>query len=179
MEADWEIEIGGEAPVIDAEWSGFVDLRADPARVVELIESRQLPTLARTLIKLNAPPSPMWTSKTDVFEPENIDPYEVDGTREDVKSALSCYIDLLARDQRWRKHSEVELECRRICDRLHGIKLRRCRVDLVIRRAHLRAQEVGFGLTAYLTGCGKDMDSAKGRLSECLEALAGVLVAEE
>ena len=32
MEADWEVEIGGGAPVIDALWPGFVDLRAARAR---------------------------------------------------------------------------------------------------------------------------------------------------
>ena len=31
MEADWELEIGGDAPVIEAHWTGFVDLRADPS----------------------------------------------------------------------------------------------------------------------------------------------------
>jgi hypothetical protein len=27
LEADWEFEVGGDAPVIDALWPGFVDLR--------------------------------------------------------------------------------------------------------------------------------------------------------
>ena len=27
MEADWEFEVGGEAPVIEASWEGFIDLR--------------------------------------------------------------------------------------------------------------------------------------------------------
>ena len=27
MEADWEVEVGGGAPVIEAFWPGFVDLR--------------------------------------------------------------------------------------------------------------------------------------------------------
>jgi hypothetical protein len=30
MEADWEFEVGGDAPVIDALWPGFVDLRLSP-----------------------------------------------------------------------------------------------------------------------------------------------------
>ena len=30
MEADWEVEIGGGAPVIDACWDGYVDLRFNP-----------------------------------------------------------------------------------------------------------------------------------------------------
>ena len=30
MEADWEFEVGGDAPVIEALWAGFVDLRSQP-----------------------------------------------------------------------------------------------------------------------------------------------------
>ena len=40
MEADWEIEIGGDAPVIEAHWFGFVDLRIEPSRANELPETR-------------------------------------------------------------------------------------------------------------------------------------------
>ena len=35
MEADWEFEVGGDAPVIEARWPGFVDLRRNPERAME------------------------------------------------------------------------------------------------------------------------------------------------
>ena len=35
MEADWEFEVGGDAPVIDACWPGFVDLRRIPGAARE------------------------------------------------------------------------------------------------------------------------------------------------
>ena len=46
MEADWEVEIGGDAPVIDACWEGFVDLRRAPERAGAVAGSAELPALA-------------------------------------------------------------------------------------------------------------------------------------
>ncbi len=47
MEADWEVEIGGEdgdsAPIIDALWPGFIDLRRFPDRVAEITEAAGFP----------------------------------------------------------------------------------------------------------------------------------------
>jgi hypothetical protein len=176
MEADWEIEIGGEAPIIDAYWSGLVDLRAAPAKVSKLAECGRLPGLADALIRLNSAGSPVWTSKTDVFEADNVDPFEVDGVDCCDGSGVSCYIDLLPREERWRNHSDAVRDCEQICDRLHAIELRGCRVDLIIRRAHFSASAEGFGVTAYLTGCYMDLDKTTTTLSACLKALVGALM---
>jgi hypothetical protein len=51
MEADWEFEVGPDAaglaaPVIDALWPGFVDLRRAPELAWHLPEAAQLPALA-------------------------------------------------------------------------------------------------------------------------------------
>ena len=45
MEADWEFEVGGDAPVIEACWEGFIDLRKTPER------ARQLPEAARRTLE--------------------------------------------------------------------------------------------------------------------------------
>ena len=47
MEADWEVEIGGDAPVIEAQWPGLVDLRANPERICEIAEASAFPPLSR------------------------------------------------------------------------------------------------------------------------------------
>jgi hypothetical protein len=81
MEADWEFEVGGEAPVIEALWMGFVDLRQHPERARELPEAAGFPALAAALQALNAPGSPVWTSKCDTWpmvEPDQVDPGELD-----------------------------------------------------------------------------------------------------
>ena len=176
MEADWEFEIGGDAPVIEGRWPGLVDLRADPASAARLAESLELPALADALIKLNAANSPVWTSKADVFTPESIDPDELDAVEGRSGSALACYIDLLPRsDQQGSLPFMAERYCRWICDRLHELRLKCCRVDLVIRRAYIAPDMSDLGLTAYLTACGPNAAAAKAQLSECLAAFADVV----
>ena len=172
MEADWEIEIGGDAPVIDADWPEFVDLRRSPARVSEIAEARLQPGLAEALVRMNAAASPVRTCKTDVFVPERVDPDELDAPHETANHAVACYIDLLMRsDQVWNTPPEAERACKQLCTRLHAIPLRRCRVDLVIRRA-IVADANDLGVTVYLTACGQTLMDAKTRLQECLSAFA-------
>jgi hypothetical protein len=78
MEADWEIEIGEEAPIIDACWPGFVDLRAEPGQVSELPEVREFHSLGDALIRLNSADSLVWTAKCDVWQIADFDRFELD-----------------------------------------------------------------------------------------------------
>jgi len=179
MEADWEFEVGGDAPIIEAHWSGFVDLRANSQHASALSECRDLPELADALIRLNAPDSPVWTSKIDVFTPDRIDPDEMAASSCDAAHASTCYIDLLPRsDQIWDTPSKVERECRRICANLKVITLSRCRVDLVVRRA-VEAGTCDLGMTVYLTACGPTPADARERLAECLALVTDVIAPGE
>jgi len=177
MEADWEFDIGGDAPVIDAHWTGFVDLRAAPNRAGNLPEARQLPGLADALVRLNAANSPVWTSKTDVFMPEQIDPDEVDAADAEAAHAIACYVDILRRcDRQWDSPLKAEVACRELCARLGDMPLRRCRVDVVVRRAHIGPDPSDLGVTAYLTACGETESEAKSRLAECLLLFSQAIV---
>jgi hypothetical protein len=179
MEADWEVEIGGDAPVIEAHWNGFVDLRTHPERVLELSECRELPALADALITLNGADSPVWTSKTDVFIPEHIDPDEIAASTDEAAHAIACYIDLLPRSQwTWTDLEIVERDYKQVCARLRGIELSRCRVDVVVRR-FVGADADGLGTTAYCTGCGSTRADARSRLGECLMAFTNAMVSPE
>ena len=176
MEADWEFEIGGEAPLIEAYWSGFVDLRAHPERVSELNECRELPALAGALVRLNAADSPVWTSKTDVFVPEHIDADEMNAPADEADHAVACYIDLLPRnDQMWNVPAEAERHCRDLFAGLRVIELSRCRVDLVVRRAVVAGAD-DLGITAYFTACGATPSEAKARLGECIGSFVEAVV---
>ena len=169
MEADWEFEIGGDAPVIEAYWPGFVDLRTEPSRARDLTEATQLPALADALTRMNAMNSPVWTSKTDVFVSGQIDPDELDAADAEASHAVACYIDLLMRsDLQWNLPFEAERACREWCGRLRQIALRRCRVDLVVRRALIHPDANELGITVYLTACGQSESGAKSRLGQCL-----------
>ena len=177
MEADWELEVGGDAPVIEVNWPGFVDLRENPNRALDLEEVRLLPGLADALARLNAANSPVWTSKTDVFDPGALDADELDAAYEEAQHAIACYVDLLTRSEAsWSSPLQVERYCRALCDRLRAIPLRCCRVDLVIRRAHIHPDREDLAVTAYLTACGESESSARVRLAECLAAFAAELV---
>jgi hypothetical protein len=173
MEADWEIEVGRDAPIIEAHWSGFVDLRLEPGRAGLLPEIQELPALAHALVRLNAQASPVWTSKCDVFAPGPIDPDELDAPRGCSLRAVACYIDLLPRDgDQWSSTDAAVAACRRVCARLQEIPLRSCRADLVIRRAIITGEEPMFGATAYITAAGRDDADAATTLSAALDVFA-------
>jgi hypothetical protein len=177
MEADWEIDIGGDAPVIEAHWPGFVDLRLAPNRAAELTETRRLPGLTDALALLNSHNSPVWTSKTDVFVPDAIDRDELDAPAASAGHRLACYIDVLPRsDQQWITHAMAISDCKQICARLLEIPLRCCRVDLVVRRAVVARDADDHGITAYLSACGATQREAKATLMKCLEAFSQAMV---
>jgi hypothetical protein len=179
MEADWEFEVGGDAPVIDACWAGLIDLRRFPERAWQLSETTQFPALAEALTKLNAAVSPVWTSKCDIWpclEAGEFDPDEMDAPPECTAHAMGCYIDLLPRnDQQWAVPATAAAACKCVCSFLRAIPLRCCRVDLVIRRAYVTAEHMDLGITAYLTACGESSAEAARTLQTALEAFANAL----
>lgn len=177
MEADWEFEVGSDAPIIEAHWPGFVDLRKHPYRARELTEVRQLPGLENALALMNAAHSPVWTSKTDVFDPGQIDCDELDATRETAQHAIACYIDLLMRGDRvWNIPFKAEQSCRVLCKRLREVPLRCCRIDVVVRRAYIHPDIHDLGATVYLAACGRSEGDAKARLAECLTAFVDAII---
>ena len=179
MEADWEIEIGGDAPVIEAQWAGFVDLRTSPDRARLLAEQGQLPGLADVLIRLNAPESPIWTSKCDVWPVSEFDPYELDASPDLPLLAIACYVDIVPRSEhKWPHTDKAEDACRAICARLRTVPLRCCRVDMVIRRALILADGKELGITAYFTACGSTLNDAKSVLVEALTAFAASVASD-
>lgn len=177
MEADWEVELGSGAPIIDAAWSGFVDLRIAPRRVHEIVETALLPGLAETLVRLNAPSSPVWTAKCDVWTVEDaVDPFELDAEPgEDL--ALASYMDLLPRsDQQWHTPQLAAATCKALAARLHAVPLRACRIDLIVRLAQIAPGVQDLGITAYATACGTDESGARARLSAAVAAVADAVL---
>jgi hypothetical protein len=176
MEADWEFEIGGDAPEIEARWPGFVDLRLHPEHAVNLPESAAFPLIAHTLAALNAPASPVWTSKCDIWpvvEPGGFDPDELDAAPGLAAHAVACYIDLLPKsDQQWSQPAKAVADCKALCVRLRAVQLRCCRVDLVIRRAVVAPDHNDLGVTAYFIGCGASEREARAGLEAALHAFA-------
>jgi len=184
MEADWEVEIGGDAPIIDACWEGFVDLRFDPRlrpevfwnRARGLAEAANVSGLAEDLVWLNGLRSPVWTSKCDVWpvvDASTFDAGELDAPGNEATHAWACYVDLLPKsDQQWTTPSMAVQWCKAWCDRLGAVPLTHCRVDLIVRRATIAPDLMDYGVTAYVTACGESCASANAALSRALRVIA-------
>jgi hypothetical protein len=161
MEADWEVEVGGGAPVIEALWPGFVDLRRSPERIGEIQEAAGFPALAGLLLALNRTGSPVWTAKCDLWKPE--------------ANKLACYVDLLpVADAVFAQWKQAEAFCRELAARLAPISMPECRVDLVVRQA-IAGEAEGFGVTATLSATGGDRSGTAETLAALLVAFAGAI----
>lgn len=168
--------MGGDAPVIDALWPGFVDLRATPERAGELAEAVQFVPLAKALEKLNGQHSPVWTCKCDFWPSlgsEDFDGDELDAPSGQSVHAAAVYIDLLPRKGgAWSQPNLAEAAARELCARMHGVPLRCCRADLIIRRAIVAPDQTDLGITAYITTCGATPVGARRTLEAALAAFA-------
>lgn len=178
LEADWEIEIGADAPLIEITWPGFVNLRGVPEDANKLPEVALLPCLASVLVRLNTPGSTLFTVKCDVWAIYEIDPSEFDAESEAAAHGLACYVDLLPRNpEEWPNHEKVSAWCNRVCATLRSASLRSCRADLVLRQAVGGTMQSAIGVTAYLAACGPTEASAKAHLAAALVAFADAIVA--
>jgi hypothetical protein len=184
MEADWEFELGpdaagGAAPVIDALWPGLVNLRRSPELAWQLPEAAAFPALAEALIRLNGAGSLVWSCKCDYWprlDAGEFDPDELDAPPGCAEYAMGCYIDLLpVSGEQWLTPEGFEKVCKRWCGLLRAVPLRCCRVDLVVRRAVLNAEQLDLGITAYLTACGASSAEAARTLQEALASFADAL----
>jgi hypothetical protein len=182
MEVDWEFEIGGAAPVIEAWWPGFVDLRQSPASVVAIPEAVELPALGDVLVRLNAACSPVWTSKCGLWtndDAERFDADEFDAPPGGTAHTHGCYVDLLPRrEEQWPSADALGAVCKFWSAGLRGLPLRSCRVDLIIRQAFTPPERMHLAVTAYLTGCGSTAFEALAALEAALPPFAGVLCAQ-
>jgi hypothetical protein len=173
VQADWEIEWGGDVPVIDACWPGCVHLRAHPERISSVVEVDVLPGLKDALARLNQMDRPFWTAKCDVWTLDEVDPDELDAPRPSATNGIACYIDLLpASPMEWREPSDALACCKEVCGALAASPLCACRADLVIRRAYTGPGQDAAGVTIYLSACGANSSEAKARLEAALAVFA-------
>ena len=177
MEADWEVEIGAESPVIDVAWSGFVELQQNPDRIDEISESRGFPCLAAALLSLNAQTTfpgdqnelVLQTVKCDLWPTGPCDPSEMDATPDTSGCGIACYIDLVPRNRGFFPSLlAAESWARLITSHLKMRLSPASRVDLIVRQAVTLANS-GFGITAYISACGATMESSKHALGTALE----------
>ena len=173
MEADWEIEIGGGAPVIEVHWPGFVDLRRHPEKACELPEVFLLPALAPVLVRLNSTDSALFTAKCDVWPITEIDPLEFDVPQTLALQGLAAYVDCLHRNpEHWSDPNNAIAWCKKFCTALQAVPLGCCRADLVVRRALTTPHTESIGVTAYFSACGSADHTARHQLEAVLAVFA-------
>lgn len=176
MEADWAVEVGGEAPRLEADWAGFVDLHREVARVDRVAEAQAHPALRAALVTLNEARSPVFTSKCDVWElPQAaIDPVEFDCTADDGRVGLASYVDVIGREAGFfAAFAKHEGWVRRATAALRAEPGPCGRVDLVVRSAVAGGAE-GFGVTLYAAGCGVNASHAEGAWAAILNRAAAI-----
>jgi hypothetical protein len=176
MEADWSVEIGADLPTIAVPWEGFIDLRCDPSAAYKLPETKAVPALAQSLIRLNQESSPVFTSKCDFWQlsADEIDPLEFDAAQEDTKTGIACYIDIITRNQTlFTSFPLHEAWARTATDEMRKVPIRKARSELVIRPAIMHENE-GYALSLYVASCGHTEAAAHSIFSSTLEAAATI-----
>ncbi|MDE3201714.1 MAG: hypothetical protein KGN79_12425 [Acidobacteriota bacterium] len=123
--------------------------------------------MAEILSRLNAPQSPLWSSKCDVWEVKSLadvgfDHFDLEAGASETHTVIASYIDLLPqREQPWKGPSHAEHIAKSLCAQLTAAQQKCCRIDLIIRRAIFAHDVSNFGITAYCTACGIDQFSAQ------------------
>lgn len=179
MEADWSVEIGPGLPRIEAAWSGFLDLQASPHAINTLPEPSQHSALRDALLALNAPSSPVFTSKCDAWTltSDEIDPDEFDASPQQTHTGFASYIDVLDRaSARFSSFAHCEQCIRDIAAHLRSIPIACCRADIVARKA-LSNKESGYGITLYVAACGADHAAAYTPWQNALAAAVAATIA--
>ena len=180
MEADWAAEIGPRLDRICTDWPGFIDLRAEPGALGNIGEAGPGSALEEALAALNAAESPVLTCKCDrwAVPPEELDPYELEASRETAQAGAASYVDIVLRDgEVFASFDAHEAWARQAALRLRAMPLANGRVDLVIRAA-LGEESGGFGMTLYAIGCGADAGGAEAAWAAILRAAVAVTMSE-
>jgi len=174
------VEVGPQLAVIDAGWPGFIDLRASRDDVVQVSEAKCNEAVREALLALNAPESPLFTVKCDLWELESseVDPAEFDCTPADAQKGVACYVDVLARETAiFAVFARHEAWAQAVAVRLREFAFGCGRVDLVVRSAHAGGRE-GFGITLYAAGCGEDSKAAYAAWGGVLRAAVAATINE-
>lgn len=192
MFAEWTAACGADDPAMVVPWSDpggtarFLDLRAEPFDLGEVAEADQYPSLRRALRSLNAPRSPVFTSKCDVWtlSPEDGGEkleslrLELDLDDDEVAFGLSGYIDVLWRERAVFASAHVATgRLARLARRAARLPHAEAAFEAVLRPAvvDLRGPLEGFGATLYVTAVAGDPATAQSRWEAALDSLVALL----
>lgn len=189
MLSDWTVECGVDDPVLVVPWSDpndpsrhFIDLRENPDDLDWLEEVTQHPALLHALRALNAPRSPVFTAKCDVWplDAEELDALrlELDLIPEDSTAGIASYIDLIWRERSvfvsFHHHEQIVHRIQRLAGPLaHSFSTLEC----VLRPAlvDLSTPQEGFAISLYIKALGHDAAAAEQQWGTTLNEVAALL----
>lgn len=137
MQADFSVELGRDAPVLEIPWHGpnvrYSDLKHHPELVLQIPEAQAYPELGSFLSRINAAGFPLATAKCDVWSSSEVAPEEeIFGDRK-----FASYIDLVfvewADQCSFEKHEAFAKELCRLLGHAPEIA---ATVELVIRHCY-------------------------------------------
>ena len=198
MDADYEVELGPEAPALEIPWEdpegrwNYVDLRAEAGaagpdwernlkRTVDRIpETRQFPPLRRFLLAVHSPESAWQTANCSVW-PEAADA----GNPYNAAFAHSSYLDLMLASQFAALRAELELH-QRLAKELAAMLAAdagiEAQAEVVVRRCYFHRgaitaeSDAGYCLTLFLVGYGASAAKAAESLQRAMALATEALV---
>ena len=189
MLSEWSVECGADDPVLVVPWSDpndpsrhFIDLRENPYDLDWLEEAAQYPPLLHALRALNAPRSPVFTAKCDVWRmtAEELEPLrlELDLIPEDAPVGLASYIDLIWRERSvfvsFHQHEQLLHRIMRLAAPLdHPYAALECTLRPAL--IDLTGPQEGFVISLYLKALGHDDKTAEEHWSSALADISALL----
>ncbi len=155
MEADWSVEIGGDAAVIETGWPGWIDIAQDRKRIALLDEVLNFPALGQAMENILSAKSRFLPTKCDFWRSdEPVDPYEFDAQPGTHHTSANCSLDLLPQPvTRWSNLLAAESWARAAVAAFQSIRCPGARVEIVLRQA-FEQQQSGIGIALYASACG-------------------------
>ncbi|HET9742991.1 MAG TPA: hypothetical protein VFQ00_09580 [Terriglobales bacterium] len=175
MLAEWNVEIGGDAPVLEIPWESadgriqYFDLKRQPELLLRLPEAGASNELREFLQRLNSPESPWETAKCDLWSSQEIEEEEqIFGS----PWKFGSYLDLIFADRKkMRDFSAHERWVQSLARCLRSSPDITAAAELNVRRCFDRREETdvaGFYVTFVLRGYGRDESEARKHWGEAL-----------
>lgn len=155
MQADYSVEIGGEAPALEIPWRSvdgaarYFDLHVRPELLLEIDEAQRFRELGEFLAVVNAPGSPLATAKCDVWATRELNAEEaIFG----APLKLASYVDLVFGGEERFSFPQHEEFARALCALLNKAPEMPSAAEFVIRRCYFHPAGVQLGATESASG---------------------------
>ena len=188
MEADFSIELGHDDPVLDFPWTdpsgkiAYVDLKRHPELLPSIAEAQTFAELAEFLRLVNSPRSLVETAKCDAWATTELN------AEEDVYDAshkFASYVDVVfsntdANLSSYRQSLPThEQFARRLVELLRRVPETPSAAEVCVRRCYFADEsgvQEGYYCTLYVSGYGKDEDSARQHWGVALKLMGNAIV---